>query len=384
MNRLCLLLSLLTVFAVASCVYDFHSEIVGEAGYVAIEGDILIGDTSRFDVRLSTNLESQLNAGDPLTYTLQVESSGGAVYPLQDTIVVLTDADVSQEYRLVVEVTAPFKRTYASQWAPVEIAPQIDSLTYVISEDRSRMDIKLSTHSDGPTGYLHWDATEIYEYHSATYAVEFYVPAGTVYKGKTYLQGGIIPFEDDDNYYYCWKSQHRSEVMTASTMDLAEDKLVDHLLYSFSNMDREVSLLYFVEITQTRLSEEGYRYWEKMRSNSTDVGGLFSPEPSELRGNIVNVDNPDELVLGFIGVSTTSRVSMFIDNYKLAFSQWRGPFYGDMVLDSRTWYANWRSGFRFAFYSDDGSHWFPGECVDCTRLGGGTKDRPSWWPNDHK
>lgn len=384
MNRLCLLLSLLTVFAVASCVYDFHSEIVGEAGYVAIEGDILIGDTSRFDVRLSTNLESQLNAGDPLTYTLQVESSGGAVYPLQDTIVVLTDADVSQEYRLVVEVTAPFKRTYASQWAPVEIAPQIDSLTYVISEDRSRMDIKLSTHSDGPTGYLHWDATEIYEYHSATYAGEFYVPAGTVYKGKTYLQGGIIPFEDDDNYYYCWKSQHRSEVMTASTMDLAEDKLVDHLLYSFSNMDREVSLLYFVEITQTRLSEEGYRYWEKMRSNSTDVGGLFSPEPSELRGNIVNVDNPDELVLGFIGVSTTSRVSMFIDNYKLAFSQWRGPFYGDMVLDSRTWYANWRSGFRFAFYSDDGSHWFPGECVDCTRLGGGTKDRPSWWPNDHK
>lgn len=384
MNRLCLLLSLLTVFAVASCVYDFHSEIVGEAGYVAIEGDILIGDTSRFDVRLSTNLESQLNAGDPLTYTLQVESSGGAVYPLQDTIVVLTDADVSQEYRLVVEVTAPFRRTYASQWAPVEIAPQIDSLTYVISEDRSRMDIKLSTHSDGPVGYLHWDAAEIYEYHSATYAAEFYVPAGTVYRGKTYLQGEIIPFEDDDNFYYCWKSQHRSEVMTASTMDLAEDKLVDHLLYSFSNMDREVSLLYFVEITQTRLSEEGYRYWEKMRSNSTDVGGLFSPEPSELRGNIVNVDNPDELVLGFIGVSTTSRVSMFIDNYKLAFSQWRGPFYGDMVLDSRTWYANWRSGFRFAFYSDDGSHWFPGECVDCTRLGGGTKDRPSWWPNDHK
>ena len=77
MNRLCLLLSLLTVFAVAACVYDIQSEIVGEAGYVAIEGDILIGDTSRFDVRLSTNLESQLNAGDPLTYTLRVESSDG-------------------------------------------------------------------------------------------------------------------------------------------------------------------------------------------------------------------------------------------------------------------------------------------------------------------
>ena len=64
MNRLCLLLSLLMAFAVASCVYDIHPAVVGEAGYVAIEGDILIGDTSRFDVRLSTDLESKKNVGE--------------------------------------------------------------------------------------------------------------------------------------------------------------------------------------------------------------------------------------------------------------------------------------------------------------------------------
>ena len=383
MNRVRPIICLLTAFFVTACVYDFHPGIVGEAGYVSIEGDILIGDTSRFEVRMSTDLENKKNVGDSLTYTLRVEASDGTVYPLQDTIVVLTDADLSQEYRLVVEITAPFERSYVSQWAPVEIAPKIDSLTYVISEDRTRMDINISTHTDGPTGYLHWDAAETYEYHSAIYASDFYVPSGTVYKGKTY-QEGLIPFEDDENYYYCWKSQYRSDVMTANTTDLTEDKLVDYTLYSFTNMDREVSSLYFVELTQKRLSEEGYRYWEKIHSNSTDVGGLFSPEPSELRGNIVNVDDPDELVLGFIGVTTVSRVRMYIDNYILGFCYWRGPFYGDMALDPRTWGAYWRSGYRFGFYADDGPHWLPGECVDCTRLSGGTKDRPWWWPNNHK
>ena len=378
------ILCLLTAFSVGACVYDFHPDYQGQAGYVAIEGDILIGDTSRFDVRLSTDLENKQNVGDPLTYTLRVESSDGTMYPQRDSMVVLTDADLSQAYRLVVEVTAPIKRTYASQWTPVEITPQIDSLAYAVAEDRSRMDIQLSTHSGGPGGYYRWTAAETYEYHSSTYTTDFYVPSGAVYKGKTYPQEAIIPFEDGENYYYCWKSQRRSDVMIASTIDLTEDRLSDHTLYSFTNMDREVSLLYFVEITQTRISEAGYHYWEKMHSNSTDVGGMFSPEPSELRGNIVNVDDPDELVLGFIGVSTVSRVSMYINNYEVRFSYWRGPSYGDIVLNSSLWSSYWRSGYRFAFYSDEGPLWFPGECIDCTRIGDGTKERPSWWPNNHK
>ena len=387
MTRTCaIFLCLMTAFAVVSCVYDFHPDIVGEAGYVAIEGDILVGDTSRFDVRLSTDLEDKKNVGAPVTYTLRVEASDGTVYPQQeDGLVILTSADVSQEFRLVVEVTDPFKRTYASHWAPVQITPLIDSLTYVISEDRTRMDINLSTHSDGPTGYLRWEAAETWEYHSYIYTTYFYAPAGTEYKGTIYKSGTITEFRDGDNIYWCWKSEHRSDVLTASTLELSEDRLVDYTLYSFSNMDRKVSHIYFVELTQTRMSEEGYRYWEKMNRNSTDVGGLFSPEPSELRGNIVNVDDSDELVLGFVNVATVSRVRMFIYSYKLGFCYWRSPLYGAMILHPFLWESYWGSGWRVGWMDESGNfYWTPGECVDCTRIAGGTKDRPSWWPDDHK
>ena len=83
----------LAVFAVGACVYDFHPEYQGQAGFVAIEGD-------------------------PLVYTLRVEAGDGTVYPLQDSIVDLTKAGLSQEYRLVVEVLSPFRQTYASTTAP--------------------------------------------------------------------------------------------------------------------------------------------------------------------------------------------------------------------------------------------------------------------------
>ena len=70
MKVFCYICLLLLAFATASCVYDYRPDVAGRAGYVAIEGDILIGDTSRFDVRLSTDLGDEQNVGDPLTYTL--------------------------------------------------------------------------------------------------------------------------------------------------------------------------------------------------------------------------------------------------------------------------------------------------------------------------
>ena len=371
--------------AVTSCVYDYHPDVVGQAGYVAIEGDILVGDTCSFDVRLSTDLEDKRNTGEPLSYTLRVESSDGVVYPLQDNYVDLTAADTLRDYRLVVEVTAPFHRTYASQWAPVQITPPIDSLSYAISDDRSSLDINISTHSDGSLGYLRWKASETWEYHSGTYALWFYAPAGTEYKGRTIGTGSIITYEDDENVYWCWASEERSDVLTAATTTLSEDRLVNYTLYSFSNMDRKISHIYHVELTQIRLSEEGYRYWEKMRSNSTDVGGLFSPEPSELRGNLVNVDDPDELVLGYVSVATASRVRKFIENNKLAFCFWRGPLYGDKILPPSLYESYYLSGWRVGYMTESGDYyWLPGECVDCRRIGGGTKDRPSWWITDDK
>ena len=388
MKSPCLLPCLLLLFAVVSCVYDFHPDWQGQAGFVAIEGDILVGDTSRFEVRFSTDLEDPKNSGAPLSYVLRVEAGDGTVYLLQDSIVDLTMASLTQEYRLVVEVQSPFRRTYASAWAPVLVSPPIDSLSYAINAERTALDINVSTHSDAPVGYYRWSASETWEYHSTYYAEYFFAPAGTVYRGRVIEQDSLVEYEDGDNLYYCWNSGSRSDILLGSTVELTEDRLVDHCLYSFSNTDRKVSVVYFVELCQIRLTEEAYRFWETVRNNSTNVGGLFSPEPSEMRGNIVNVDDPDELVLGYVSVSTCTRKKMFVNNYDTLFSIWRGlsfnlvePF-PDIPDEWRKYYG-WQ--YRFGWIEEGGSNtvWAPIECIDC-RASGGTKERPWWWINNDK
>ena len=146
--------------------------------------------------------------------------------------------------------------------------------------------------------------------------------------------------------------------------------------------------MYFVELSQIRLTEEAYRFWETVRNNSTNVGGLFSPEPSEMRGNIVNVDDPDELVLGYVSVSTCTRKKMFVDNYDTRFSNWRGPSYGLVepfpdIPDEWRKYYGWK--YRYGWLNDETGQtvWAPIECIDC-RASGGTKERPWWWINNDK
>ena len=391
MKSPCLLPCLLLLFAVVSCVYDFHPDWQGQAGFVAIEGDILVGDTSRFEVRFSTDLEDENNVGEPLTYTLRVEADDGTVYPLQDSIVDLTKAGLTQEYRLVVEVQSPFRRTYASAWAPVQVSPPIDSLSYAINAERTALDINVSTHSDAPVGYYRWSASETWEYHSTYYAEYFFAPAGTVYRGRVIEQNSLVAYEEGDNVYYCWDSGNRSDILLGSTVELTEDRLVDHCLYSFSNTDRKVSVVYFVELSQIRLTEEAYRFWETVRNNSSNVGGLFSPEPSELRGNIVNVDDPDELVLGYVSVSTCTCKKMFVNNYDTRFSRWEGSSYNIVepfpdTPDQWRSYYGWRYRFGWFEMKEGGvmqTVWTPIECIDC-RASGGTKERPWWWISNHK
>lgn len=383
MDRLHLILFILAALAVVSCVYDFHPEWQGQAGYVAIEGDIIVGDTCSFSVRFSTDLEDRSNEGNPLGWTLRVEADDGTVYPLDGGVVDLREADLSQQYRLVVDVTSPFRRTYASAWAPVQVSPPIDSLSWSIDDDK--LWVEVSVHSDAGTGWYRWSASETWEYHATYYASYFFVLAGTTYKGTTYAYDNIVEFQDGENTFFCWKSAERSDILLGSTSSLSEDRLVDYRLFAFDPTDRRVSHVYSVELSQERISEDAYRYWEALLNNSSNVGGLFSPEPSELRGNIVNVDDPDELVLGYVSVSTRSRSRLFIENSKTLFSRWRGPSYGiEYLMDPREYRKYYGWVYRVGWLDEvKGWAWLPAECVDC-RFSGGTKDRPSWWINDDK
>lgn len=392
---------LLAILATA-CVYDFNPDLSGEEGLLIVEGDIVLGQTSSFSIRRSSALDSW-NLYEFAAYSnLRVEASDGTLYPERAFgpegpfsrgvgQIDLRGADPSLEYRLAFDCEG---RHYASHWTSIVPNAVIDSMSFAINDAKTDISVRISTHSNESTGYYRWTAFETWEYRAERFATYYFLPAGSRYKGQPLQEDSILPYENGENLFYCWSSEQRGGLMTATTESLSEDRLVDHELYTLNYHDRKISYVYSVEVNQTRITEEAYRYWQMMERNSTNVGGLFSPEPSELRGNIVNVDDEAEMVLGYVSVVNPVKYRLFIDDREIRFYKELNPRLVPeyLVPGKPNWSITYREGWLpVSEYEPDNPevtmrpgyvqlyNWLPANCVDC-RFQGGTKQKPAYWP----
>ena len=399
----------LAAFLAGGCVYSFDPQVDGEGGYMIVEGNIVIGDISQIRLNYSWSLVDSLASQDEervkILYgsSMRIEDSKGGVY--KNTMVQdswsswwggsgskspigsfdLREADPSLEYRLVIENE---KGTYTTDWAKPLDPGVIDALKARKSEDGSTLGILISSHSSDPEGsYYRWTVNETWQYHADVSAIYKFVYKLTP-RGKI-TEPEVVPMGNGESLFDCWNSARRSEIMTASTGDLSEDRLVDHQLYALDDQDEKVSVKYHPEVTQMRLSEDAYRYWQMMERNASDVGGLFSPEPSEFRGNVVNRDNPEELVLGYVGVMQVVRESIFFDNYVERFYHRRGgtlPAPDTLSVDADYIDAFQKGWLPAVDIYDEvtgrwiGYEWWPARCIDC-RMKGGTTVKPAGWPS---
>ncbi|QHT67680.1 DUF4249 domain-containing protein [Rhodocytophaga rosea] len=60
---------------------------------------------------------------------------------------------------------------------------------------------------------------------------------------------------------------------------------------------------YFLYYEQFSLSKDAYKFWKGLDQQINNVGGIFDAPPAIIRGNMFNVADEDEIVLGFFGAS---------------------------------------------------------------------------------
>ena len=128
-----------------------------------------------------------------------------------------------------------------------------------------------------------------------------------------------------------------------------------------------------------RLRKEAYEYFKNIQRNIEQTGSIFSPIPTEVRGNIVCVSDPKEWVLGYVDVTSTTIMKRFMpelrDFYETSYDCAKNILTG-MALDGYTYYI-------YSGAPTVPNRYAPFRCVDCTYDGRGTKNKPSWWPTDH-
>ncbi|MCB0686048.1 MAG: DUF4249 domain-containing protein [Saprospiraceae bacterium] len=70
---------------------------------------------------------------------------------------------------------------------------------------------------------------------------------------------------------------------------------------------------YLVRIRQLGLSKNAFTFLDVLKRQLGVSGGIFDPPPAELRGNIVNLDDPDNTAIGYFFASEVQTDSIFID-----------------------------------------------------------------------
>lgn len=76
-----------------------------------------------------------------------------------------------------------------------------------------------------------------------------------------------------------------------------------------------------IDLKQYSISQEAYRFLRLVKQQAEISGSIFDPPPATIKGNVISLDNPDEVVLGYFmaGAETSRRI--YIDRDDLTFKQ---------------------------------------------------------------
>jgi hypothetical protein len=160
--------------------------------------------------------------------------------------------------------------------------------------------VDLDAEEDQPRNYR-WELVETWEYYAA-HIIQYY------------FDGGLHNMPDPTIYYACWHTARISSIYTSSTKHLVNNRIHKYPLNYVSDHTNRLRIRYSLLVKQYTLSDNAYEYWDQMRKQTQEGGGLYETQPSRIRGNIYNINDPDEQVLGYFNISSSSEKRIFVDD----------------------------------------------------------------------
>ncbi|MEQ8686142.1 MAG: DUF4249 domain-containing protein [Imperialibacter sp.] len=186
----------------------------------------------------------------------------------------------------------------------------------------------------------------------------------------------------------CFKTDTCRQVLVTSTANLKTDRVSEFEVNYVSTVSFRIKSRYSILVRQQTLSEKSFRYWSEVQKTSESLGTLFDPQPYQLTGNVHNIDDPEEPVLGYFDASSVAQKRIFIDREK----DLRSLTYpaepcinqlktfspqeeGDVFKDEFNLFISW----GYLIVDAEGLLWAPPECADCRLYG--TLEKPDFWPD---
>jgi hypothetical protein len=345
-------------------------------GYLVVEGYITGNGPTKFVLSHTVKLPGDSVSPPEKGANVSVEGDNNSVFRLSEQAggqygVDTMALNAGVRYRLRIKTSGG--KEYLSDYVAYKPTPPIDSLNWVLNPDQ--LVVYANTHDPAnATRYYQWAYDEVWEYHSAEYTGLKYVDSNVTVVGR-------LPSEQ---IFRCWEGGPSTSIIIASSAKLSQDEIYRHPLINIPVGSYKVSVLYRITVRQYALTEDAYNFLSIMQKNTESLGSIFDVQPSAVKGNIHNVSDPTEPVIGFVSAGTVDRRVMYISRGQLSF--W--PYYFSCSSPDRpipnirdSLIAYFGSGSMIPITGDRGGYLSNfTDCLDCRALGG-TTVAPADWPN---
>lgn len=362
-----------------ACVETFYPDIEEYENILVVDG--MVTDEKRpCLVRLSRTFSYEdFNASPESGATVIILDDKGLPFYLEETSPgnYYTDTssfrgEAGSQYQL--HIILADGKEYQSDYVMLKKAPPVEDLDVRYEEkETSVQDVVtngiqfyLNTYDpQNETRYYRWEWEETWE---------FTVP---------------MRAPDKADRYKCWKSNVSRSIMLGNTNHLTSDRIIDYPLHFVSDETNRLRILYSLLVRQYAISQAAYEFWKMHDDLSENSGTLFDPIPTKVGGNIYNLTDPGEPVMGYFEASGVSTRRVFVPNDLLP---------KDVFVPSDFEFCEFRvlvDPPNLAYYLNLGWVYIDdyydmdklivrltnnSKCYDCTLTG--TNKRPDYWPEE--
>lgn len=203
-------------------------------------------------------------------------------------------------------------KQYESEFEEMQNPVAVESLSVEESVHFTEDDLKIeqegyqfyinSQEAQKSKTYLYWEIEETYEYHAA-HKISFSYD-GNFYPKTIDNPYGITRIRDRYSLFYCWTTQNVPERFSYSTEYLGIPKVNNLPLHFIPFTDSRLRHRYSILVTQYTISEDAYVFIDKLNKQNGNSVEMFTSQPFQIRGNIVNIKDPSEAVLGYFMVAS--------------------------------------------------------------------------------
>lgn len=384
-------IGLLTVM-LTSCVESFDLPVRGaDVRFLVVDGFL---NTAKGDVMVNVqrasgisedNLPAEINAA------VMLEDSGNNSVALleQDPGTYKVEGltlDATKQYRLYIRTSEG--KEYRSDFINFKPTPAIKEVSWKALSDGTQIMVDTED-ATNETRYYRWTFEETWEYRAryASYCSLAVTPDSLV----------IWPRTPEQMIDICYRTQPSALIHTTTTAGLSKDRVNDFELMFLPKGTEKLGYGYSILVKQYAITKETYEYLERLKKTSQDLDGLYAPQPSQVKGNMFNITDPSEVVLGYFTAGEATEKRIFIKPQELpSHLRFIAPDASmicaidsllpteDLTLyDRLKQFATSKNHLlvealqqEFIIY---GATYSTKECVDC-RIKGGVTAKPVYWP----